>query len=140
MTEYAVYLDDSGHPSDQPYVVVAGFLSTKDGWTALESEWKAAVERHKLGCVFHMTDFHGKRPRREEGKVLEDLTGITVRHAQGAFSVIVEMNAYKKLNELYALEECLGTPYAVAARTVAKGINVVEKEILQTHRHSRSVC
>lgn len=124
MTEYAIYLDDGGHPADQPYVIAAGFLSTKEGWLAFESEWKAALRKHAVGDVFHMTDFHGKRTKREEGKVLEDLTGITVRHAQAAFSVIVEMKAYRKVNELYPLEECIGTPYAIAARTVAKGINV----------------
>jgi hypothetical protein len=42
-----------------------------------------------------MTDFHSKRSKRGEGKVLEDLTGITIRHAQATFSVIVEMKAYK---------------------------------------------
>jgi hypothetical protein len=123
MTEYAVYLDDSGHPADQPYVIAAGFLSTKEEWSALELKWKAALEKHKLGDVFHMTDFHGKRAKLEEGKVLEDLTGITVRHTQATFSVIVAMEAYKRVNDLYPLEECIGTPYAIAARTVAKGIN-----------------
>ncbi len=123
MTEYAVYLDDSGHPADQPCVIAAGFLSTKEKWLAFELEWKAALEKHKVGDVFHMADFHSKRAKREEGKVLEDLTGITVRHTQATFSVIVEMEAYKKVNNLYPLEECIGTPYAIAARTVAKGIN-----------------
>jgi hypothetical protein len=27
MTEHSLYLDDSGHPKDQPYVVVAGFVA-----------------------------------------------------------------------------------------------------------------
>lgn len=27
------------------------------------------------------------------------------------------------MNELYPLEECIGTPYVIAARAVAKGIN-----------------
>jgi hypothetical protein len=33
------------------------------------------------------------------------------------------MKAYRKVNELYPLEECIGTPYVIAARAVAKGIN-----------------
>jgi hypothetical protein len=123
VTEYAVYLDDSGHPADQPYVIAAGFLSTKEGWLAFEREWKAVLRKHMIGDVFHMADFHGKRTKREEGKVMEDLTRIIVRRAQAAFSVIVEMKAYRKVNELYPLEECIGTPYAIAARAVAKGIN-----------------
>jgi len=132
MTEYAAYLDDSGHPDDQPYVVVAGFLSTKEGWLTLETEWNAALRKHEIGDVFHMTDFHGMRTKKEEGKVLEDLTGITVRHTQATFSVIVEMEAYKKLNDLYPLEEWIGTPYAIAARTVAKGINEWKAKFYKT--------
>lgn len=123
MTEYAVYLHDSGHPADQPCVIAAGFLSTKEKWLAFELVWKAALAKHQLGDVFHMTDFHGRHAKRKEGQVLEDLTAITRRHTQAVFSIIVEMKAYKKLNELYPLEECIGTPFAIAARTVAKGIN-----------------
>jgi hypothetical protein len=132
MTEYAVYLDDSGHPADQPYVIAAGFLSTKEGWLALETEWRAALRKHEIGDAFHMTDFHGKCAKKEEGKVLEDLTRITVKHTQATFSVIVEMEAYKKLNDLYALEECMGTPYAIAARTIAKGINQWKAKFYKT--------
>jgi len=123
MTEYAAYLDDSGHPADQPCVIAAGFLSTREKWQAFELEWKAALAKHQLGDVFHMTDFHGKHPKRKEGQVLEDLTALIVSHTEAVFSVIVEMQAYKKVNEVYPLEECIGTPFAIAARTVAKGIN-----------------
>jgi hypothetical protein len=123
MTEYAVYLDDSGHPADQPYVIAAGFLSTTEEWLAFESEWKTALVKHQMGDVFHMTDFHGKHDKPKEGIVLEDLTTITRKHTRATFSVVVEMEAYKKLNELYPLEECIGTPFAIAARTVGKGIN-----------------
>jgi hypothetical protein len=123
VSKYAVYLDDSGHPADQPCVIAAGFLSSEQGWLAFEAEWKAALKKHKIGDVFHMADFHGKWTKREEGQVLQDLTEIITKHVQAAFSVIVDMKAYRWVNELYPLEECIGTPYAIAARTVAKGIN-----------------
>jgi hypothetical protein len=135
VTEYAVYLDDSGHPTDQPYVVAAGFLSTEAGWLAFDPEWKAALDKHKVGSVFHMADFHGGREKKTEGRILEDLTGIIARSTQAAFSVVVEMESYKKVNELYPLEEQIGTPYAVAARAVAKFINEWKAEFYQQGDH-----
>src|SRR6266576_2379985 len=40
MTEYAAYFDDSGHPDDKPYVVVAGFISTEEQWLRFENQWR----------------------------------------------------------------------------------------------------
>lgn len=135
MSKYAVYLDDSGHPADQPYVVVAGFLSTEEGWLAFGPEWKAALKEHEVGDVFHMVDFHGKRKKQEEGRVLQHLTEIILTHVHSAFSVIVDMAAYKKVNNLYPLEEDIGTPYAIAARGVAKGINKWKAKFCQPEDH-----
>jgi hypothetical protein len=123
VTDYVAYLDDSGHPADQLYVVAAGFLSTEAGWLAFEPEWKSALKKHGIGIVFHMADFHGKRDKKIEGRVLEDLTGIIAKNTLAVFSVAVEMEAYKKVNVLYPLEEYFGTPYAIAARAVGKYIN-----------------
>jgi hypothetical protein len=92
-------------------------------WEEFGLDWKAALNKHKIGDVFHMADFHGKRDKRAEGKILEDLTGIIAKNTQAVFSAAVEMAAYKKINDLYPLEESFGTPYAIAARAVAKFIN-----------------
>jgi len=135
VTEYATYLDDSGHPADQPYVVAAGFLSTEAGWLAFEPEWKSALHKHGIGSVFHMADFHGKRDRKTEGRILEDLTGIIAKNTQAVFSVVVEMQSYKKVNDLYPLEESIGTPYAIAARAVGKGINQWKDEFYRPKDH-----
>jgi hypothetical protein len=122
-TEYAVYLDDSGHPDDQPYVVVAGFVATEAQWLAFEGAWRSALKRNVLGSVFHMTEFESGPKTKAKGKILEDLTATISSHVQGAFSVFVDMEAYRKVNETRPLEECLGKPYALAARGVARGIN-----------------
>ncbi len=124
MSEYRVYLDDSGHPNDQPYVIVAGFLSTEERWLTFEQAWEPLLIRHNLGTVFHMVDFEAsKRTRREKGRILEDLTTVINNHVQTALSAAVDMHGYRRVNEFYALEEGIGTPYAVAARAVARGIN-----------------
>ena len=110
MAEWAAYLDDSGHPDDQPFVVCAGFLSTEEGWLSFESAWNAMLRKHGLGGVLHMADFHGKRTKKQEGMVLEDLTKIIVTHLRVGLSTFVDMQAYRKVNDLYALEEGVGTP------------------------------
>jgi hypothetical protein len=114
MTEYAVYLDDSGHPDNQPYVVVAGFVAREEQWLAFESAWRSALKRNVLGSVFHMVEFESGPKTKAKGKILEDLTTTISSHVQGAFSVFVDMEAYRKVNETYTLEECLGE--AVCAR------------------------
>jgi hypothetical protein len=106
MAEYAAYFDSSGHPDDQPYVDVAGFVATEQRWLAFASKWKAALKRHNLGDVFHMVDFeaaHKNDPKRSG--ILEDLTTTITDHVSGAFSVVVDMEAYRKVNNLYVLEE-----------------------------------
>jgi len=125
--EYFVYLDDSGHPSDQPYVVVAGFLASEYQWLAFEPEWKDALRRHNLRDPFHMTDFESaKRTRhqiKEKGKILGALIEVINARTEANFSVVVDMNDYRKVNNLYALEESIGTPYSIAARSIAMFLN-----------------
>jgi hypothetical protein len=129
MTEYALYLDDSGHPSDQPAVVVAGFVATIEQWQQFGPEWSAALHKHGLGNTFHMTDFEAAK-RRDRGKVFEHLTSIISRYTQASFSCGVDMKAYRKVNDRYALEEAIGTPYAIATRGVVRNLNLWKKRFL----------
>ena len=61
MPDYSIYIDDSGHPDDQPYVVAAGFIAPEKNWLAFEPEWKDALAKHGIGDVFHMTSSCVKR-------------------------------------------------------------------------------
>src|SRR5258708_30237711 len=89
MIECAIYLDDSGHPSDKPRVIVAGFLASEEQWLAFEPEWKDALKKHNLGDAFHMTDFESGK-RKDRGKVLDCLTGIISRNVLTSFSSFVD--------------------------------------------------
>jgi hypothetical protein len=122
MTKYEGYFDASGHPDDRPFVVVAGFLATEKQWLEFEHSWNAALKRHNVGETFHMTDFESQL-RKDRGKVLDDLTDIIITHTIASFSCSVEMASYRKYNEIYALEERIGAPYAMAARGLAMTIN-----------------
>ena len=130
MTEYALYLDASGHPDDQPYIVVAGFVAAEQQWLAFELEWKTALGEYGLGSVFHMVDFEAsKLPNR--GQILQRLTEIINKHTLAHFSCFVSLKDYKKLNETYMVEEVLGTPYALAARGMATFVNTWKKANLK---------
>jgi hypothetical protein len=134
MSEYAAYLDASGHPSDKPRVIVAGFVATEQQWLDFEPEWKQALKDHDLGDAFHMTDFESSK-RKDRGRVLECLTGIIGRHTLTSFSCTVDMLAYRNLNEIYILEEFTGTPYSIAARGVSRNVDVWKKACLSPEDH-----
>ena len=134
MIEYSIYLDDSGHPSDQARVVTAGFLASEKQWLEFEPRWLAALEQHKLGKVFHMTDFESSN-RPDRGRVLEHLTSIICENTETSFSCYVDMDAYRKINDIYALEEALGTPYALAVRGLVKNVHFWEGKYLLPEHH-----
>ena len=136
VTEYQVYLDDSGHPDGQPYVVVAGFLSTEPKWVAFDLAWKAALQRNGLPDVFHMTDFEATiKDKKKKGIILEDLTTTINNHVVAALSCSVDMTAYKKVNGTHCVEEWLGKPFAMAARAVARGINTWKRNFFREGDH-----
>jgi hypothetical protein len=121
MSEYAVYLDDSGHPDDKPYVVVAGFLASETQWLACEPEWRAALQKHNLGTVFHMADFEARKLR-NRAPILDELTDIINSHTQAHFSAAVSMRVYRRVNSSRPLEEAIGTPYSICARVIAHNL------------------
>jgi hypothetical protein len=132
MTDYALYIDDSGHPADKPYVIAAGFVSTEAQWLIFEEKWRDCLLRLGLDAAFHMTDFMS-RPLKSLKRdwILGTLVNLIKAHTHQRFVAAVDMAAYKKVNEKYALEEWLGAPFALAARNIAKDVRVWQKEEFQ---------
>jgi hypothetical protein len=121
MTEYALYLDDSGHPDGKPYVVVAGFIASESQWLDFEPKWKHALKRFGLEDPFHMTEFMREhRTELKEDWILGTLSKLINDHTEMRFGSAIEMSAYKRINEKYALEEWIGTPLTLNAREIAK--------------------
>jgi hypothetical protein len=117
MTGYSLYLDAAGHPSDQPDVVVGGFIATESAWLAFESDWTEALRRNELDPVFHMTDFETKfRNSIKHDDILRDLIQVISGHASASICSAVPMDDYRNVNDHYILEEGIGKPYALAAR------------------------
>src|SRR5271154_1782570 len=119
MAEYSVYLDDGGHPDDQPYLVIAGFSATVEQWLALEPEWLDALHKLGLGAEFHMTDFMAKKyPEFKREQILSTLRGVIQKYTLRPFISAVDMAAYKRVQEELALEECHGAPFALIGRAL----------------------
>jgi hypothetical protein len=100
MTEYALYLDDGGHPDDQPALVVAGYVASEEQWREFESKWRNALKRFGLSEPFHMTDFmSGTRlsPLRRD-QILSALANIIKSSTARPFAAGMDMKAYKKVN------------------------------------------
>jgi hypothetical protein len=124
--EFGAYFDDSGHPDESHAVTVAGFVATEEQWLLFEKEWKAAIAEPPYNLsIFHMTDFETDRSlsREEKDRLLNKLVGIIYTRARFHFSHSVQMEEYRVVNEQYAFEESVGTPYALAGRTIAKSLN-----------------
>lgn len=124
MSEYAAYFDDSGHPDDQAAVVVAGFIASEANWLLFEREWKEYLDRESID-VFHTTDFMNCKvwPQHKKEAILRRLvTTIQIRTIRPIGHAVLIAD-YREVNDQYAFEECIGTPYALAGRTVAKSLN-----------------
>jgi hypothetical protein len=132
MTEYAAYFDDSGHPDDQEAVVVAGFIASEREWLLFEREWQEILDREGMES-FHMTDFEKSTvwPQHKKDAILRRLVSTIKIRTIKSISQGVLMKDYKQINEIRALEETVGAPYALAGRTVAKSLNVWKENFAQ---------
>ncbi|HKN21444.1 MAG TPA: hypothetical protein VJX73_08505 [Terracidiphilus sp.] len=124
MMDFALYIDDSGHPDNQPNVVTAGFVASEDQWSQFEVEWNSALLRFGIVGAFHMTEFmREKRTGLKRDWILESLCRIINKHVGGRFLHAVDMEAYKRINDEWTLEESIGAPIALAARSLTTEIN-----------------
>jgi hypothetical protein len=123
--EYTAYFDDGGHPDDQPVVLVAGFISTAYQWELFNSAWRDFLKQYEISSGFlHMTtlragqgEYSGWSESKCDCFLNEAAMWIWIR-ARMSFCVLVPMEDYARVNQEYALQECLGAPYAFAARYV----------------------
>ncbi|MFZ1139360.1 MAG: hypothetical protein WAN76_09285 [Candidatus Sulfotelmatobacter sp.] len=79
---------------------------------------------------FHMVAFEAAKLA-NRGMILEHLTEIVNTHTLAHFSCFIDLDDYRKVNATYAMEEVVGTPYAIAARGMATLVNRWKKEKLR---------
>jgi hypothetical protein len=124
MNGYSVYLDDSGHPIDKPYLVLGGFITREDRWIDFERPWKDCLHSRGLNFPFHSTDFfaeHKDDPKLKH--ILADLVRVITNHIEAAFSATIEIDAYTTFNRERRLEEFAGSPYAIVTRVIHKNVD-----------------
>ena len=118
--EYAAYFDDSGHPDSEKLVVVAGFVASKEQWLLFERDWEDLLRSEGLTAL-HMTDFMRNDWDKERKQyLLNRLTALLYIRTSKHFSETVLMDAYRTVNEKYAMEEVLGAPYALVGNNLSK--------------------
>lgn len=95
-----VYLDESGTHDEARHLVIAGLVSTLDGWEALTTEWGSVREEFQAP-VFHMADccqgrgdFKGWSKERRNALV-KRLVDVIVKHTSHRLWTVVEMGAVR---------------------------------------------
>jgi hypothetical protein len=122
--------DASGSKTDQAVLLVAGFVSSVDGWIEFDREWKARLLVDGLG-YFHAQKFaQSSGPFRSGWKdneqrrrdLLRDLVGIIRGNTHQKFATLIFNDIHaaemsKEIRETFYLEA-----YPLAGRTVAKKV------------------
>jgi hypothetical protein len=132
MTDFAFYLDDGGHPDDQPFLLVAGYVASESQWLTFEPQWRAALTRFELGDEFHMTDFMSARyTALKRDQILSELAQITKHNTLQPFVCALDIAAYKRINDEFAFEECHGAPFALTFRALKRAMHIWEDQNLK---------
>jgi hypothetical protein len=128
MSSYYLYCD-AGGGKDHGFIVVAGYLSTFDRWGAFTKEWNELLARFDIP-YFHMKKFSqfkapfDTEPWKDEkrrARFLGSAASIIAANVQQGFASAVEFDTFDKVNAAYRLDNVVGVPYSLAARTcVAK--------------------
>jgi hypothetical protein len=121
MLRLRAYFDAAGHPTDQHLLAVGGFLSSVPAWMRFEKRWKRLLRSAEIMIPIHMADFMAFRRgfenwRGREGEqaaLLLNLAAITKKHVRHSFSTIIRLDAWRQVNQVYALKESRCTPYGL---------------------------
>lgn len=83
--------DASGHESNQPIMVVAGFVSSAQEWVNFTKNWNARLAQDGL-VYLHMKEFQRwNADERKKKTLLEDLMVIISKHVFRKFGTVVEV-------------------------------------------------
>lgn len=141
LSMYSAYFDASGHPSDQPFVVVSGFVANIEQWQGFNFAWAQHHTNAGVNLPFHMTDFMARqrddykkwsRPDPEADKFLNKLSSVPLIYSLLSVSYIVEMGAYRQMDEVLMLEQFVPA-YALAAHECVSAIEQWKKWVHVEH-------
>jgi hypothetical protein len=136
MAFFTACFDAAGHPADQPFVVVAGYISNYMQWKSFDQMWEKTHSIAGVNLPFHMADFNASRGSaknkiRQDYSKLSDiehadfiirLTAIQQMHMLFAVSAVVNISDYMTVNTVLDLRNIV-PPYALAARLCIAKLN-----------------
>ncbi|MGB7623607.1 MAG: DUF3800 domain-containing protein [Terriglobia bacterium] len=134
------YFDASGKESDQPFLVVAGFVSSAVLWIEFEDRWRTRLKRagittfHATECEHCEGEFRKFRNRRKErDDLVMDLIRLIRIHVYYKFGCNVVINDLGELSEMNK-RKYLFNAYSLAGRACAALVakwRVEEKQPMQ---------
>ena len=116
---FIAYIDGSGDGTDPKTTVVSvgGYIAHESRWAEFERRWRAALDVNGVPAL-HMKEFahstgpfkdwKGNEPKRSS--FLADLVAIINDCTIQTVSTTILMNAYRQVNDRYAIEEAFGGP------------------------------
>jgi hypothetical protein len=133
---FTAYFDASGHPSDQPFVVVAGYVANFLQWQGFNKAWEHFHVKAGVSLPFHMTDFMARK--REDYKkwakddpdadqFLANLCTVPQIYALLNVSCIVDMGIYREIDEIFQLQTMIPA-FALGARVCVSAIEAWKKQ------------
>jgi hypothetical protein len=120
---FTLYCDASGSPYDQNTAafVVAGFVASAEQWIGFERNWNSVLVDYKVSAM-HMKEFahcagefaEWKGDEAKRRNFLSRLINVITTRMRHSFVNAIQMDAYRKVNQEFMLEESL-KPYSIAA-------------------------
>lgn len=130
MFTFAAYFDASGK-EEYPVLSVGGAVAPVWKWARFESELTVILKKAGVS-EFHATDFASskgeyrswKDKKEKRSRFIQDIKKTLQRNTNKLFCACVELDAWRSVNEIYLLEECFHSPYALCGVCV---VNEVKK-------------
>jgi hypothetical protein len=115
LSPFTAYFDASGHPSDQPFVVVAGYVANYAQWGLFNRAWEHFHGKAGIELPFHMADFEArartdyKKWPKNDPEAQDFLLNLCT--AQQSYTLlhvacIVDMGQYKDINDVLCCKPC----------------------------------
>jgi hypothetical protein len=125
LSAYTAYFDASGHPSDQPFVVVSGYVANMHQWKYFNTMWEAVHKEFDVDLPFHATDFYARSkqygnlpPGNDAGKPHDFITTLaTVQQLYTLMHVscVVDMGVYRDIADVFMIHTMVPA-FALGAR------------------------
>ena len=145
------YYDDTGKP-ELPVVSLFGFVASAEQWLRFDNDWRAVLALPQFQLpYFHMREIRQARRAKNAAfhkfedndslrrDLFERLQRVIRVRVEQAFSAVVLMDDYRRLNSEFEIEEQIGTP-AAAATAVAIGKFLKWREHIHPDKPFKVVC